>query len=100
MPARADFVLLGHGIGPIAELVELAQRTRTVTRRNLVIASIYNAISLTAGLMGWLSPIVAAVAMPVSSIIVIVLTLAAYRARRSAPRAFFVAEVASCTPSS
>jgi len=87
LPARADFVLLGQGIGPIAELITLARTTRRVTVRNLVIASAYNALGLTAGVLGWLSPVVAAVAMPASSLIVIGLTLAAYRARRASPQA-------------
>ncbi len=79
LPARADFVLLGAGLGPLAALVQLAHHTRRLTLRNVAIASAYNALALTAGLAGWLSPVVAAVAMPVSSIIVVGLTLASAR---------------------
>jgi Cu2+-exporting ATPase len=99
LPARADFVLLGHGVGPLAELVGIARKTRAVSHTNLVIASLYNVLGLTAGLLGWLSPLVAAVAMPLSSLLVIGLTLAAYR-RADAPRlrATVTPEVV-CTPS-
>ncbi len=79
LPARADFVLLGSGLGAIAELIALGRATRRTMLRNLAIASVYNALGLAAGLAGWLSPVVAAVAMPVSSLIVIALTLAAAR---------------------
>jgi Cu2+-exporting ATPase len=75
LPARADFVLVGRDVGPLAELVALGRQTRRITWRNLVIAGVYNATGLVAGLMGALTPVVAAVAMPLSSLIVLGLTL-------------------------
>jgi Cu2+-exporting ATPase len=89
LPARADFVLLGSSLGPLAELVAVARQTHRITRRNAAIAGVYNVLALAAGLAGWLSPIVAAVAMPLSSVAVIALTFAAQRppsTRRSLSR--------------
>ncbi len=81
LPARADFVLLGERVGPLAELVTVARRTHRVTLNNAIIAGVYNALALAAGVAGWLSPLVAAVAMPISSVLVIALTFAAQRPR-------------------
>ncbi|MFO0750993.1 MAG: heavy metal translocating P-type ATPase metal-binding domain-containing protein [Myxococcota bacterium] len=83
LPARADFVLVGRGLGPLAEMMALARRTRRITTRNLVIAAVYNLLGLSAGLAGWLSPVVASLAMPASSLLVIAVTV--WSATRSSP---------------
>ncbi|MCC6622092.1 MAG: HAD family hydrolase [Deltaproteobacteria bacterium] len=85
LPARADFVVLGQGLGPVAELVARARRTRVITTRNLVIAGAYNVLGLVAGLAGWLTPVVAAIAMPLSSLLVLALTLVGARAALPRP---------------
>jgi len=83
LPARADFVVTSGHLGPVAELVYLAQRVRTITLRNVAIAAVYNALALVAGIQGWLSPVVAALAMPASSLLVLALTTLSSRERRS-----------------
>lgn len=85
LPARADFFLTTRGVGPIAELVAEARAVRRITSRNLVIAFGYNGIALTAALIGVLSPLVSAVAMPVSSLLVLALTIGSQRAPRACP---------------
>lgn len=85
LPARSDFVVTSGQLGPIADLVRLARRVRTITMRNVAIALVYNLIALVAGLEGWLSPVIAAVAMPASSLLVLTLTALSSRERRARP---------------
>ena len=85
LPARADFFLTTRGVGPIAELIAEARAVRHITTRNLVIAFGYNGIALTAALFGVLSPLVSAVAMPISSLLVLALTIGSQRASRACP---------------
>ncbi|HRE89168.1 MAG TPA: HAD-IC family P-type ATPase, partial [Myxococcota bacterium] len=85
LPARADFFLTTRGVGPIAELLVEAQSVRRITTRNLVIAFGYNGLALTAALMGVLSPLVSAVAMPISSLLVLALTIGSQRQPRACP---------------
>ncbi len=68
MPGRADFFLLGEGVGGVRELLAGAQRLRRVVRRVLLVTVLYNALAVTACLLGWMTPLRAAIAMPVSSI--------------------------------
>jgi len=52
LPARADFVVTSGDLGPLADLVRLARRVHTITRRNIAIAAVYNALALVAALQG------------------------------------------------
>ena len=85
LPARADFVVTSGQLGPLAELVRLARRVRAVTLRNVAIALVYNAVGLVAGIQGWLTPVIAAVAMPASSLLVLALTIVSSRERTARP---------------
>ncbi|MBL8785792.1 MAG: cation-translocating P-type ATPase, partial [Deltaproteobacteria bacterium] len=100
LPARADFVLVGQDLGPLAELVALARRTRQITWRNLLIAGLYNTIGLVAGLMGALTPLIAAVAMPLSSLIVLGLTLMAAHPSRDPLAGLVIRPTPKSPPSS
>ena len=82
LPARADFYLMTSGIGPIAEALELSQRLRRTIALNLGFATAYNLGGVTLAMAGLLSPLVCAVAMPLSSLTVLALTLFALRERR------------------
>jgi Cu+-exporting ATPase len=80
--AAADVALLRGGITAVPRALGLARATMTTIRRNLAWASIYNVlgIPLAAGalypLTGWLlSPIVASVAMSLSSVSVLLNSL-------------------------
>ncbi len=85
LPARADFFLTTRGVGPISDLLLESARVRRITLRNLAIAFTYNAIGLTAALAGVLSPIVCAIAMPLSSLIVLALTIGSQRRETTCP---------------
>lgn len=76
MPGKADFFLLGEGIGGVRRLLDMAHRLRGVTRRTLFLALGYNVLAVTATLLGFMTPLRAAVAMPASSLIIIAITLA------------------------
>jgi len=79
LPARADFYLMASGIGPIAETISLSGRLRRTVIRNLVFATGYNLAGIGLALAGVLSPLVCAVAMPLSSLTVLALTLFSLR---------------------
>jgi Cu2+-exporting ATPase len=74
----ADVFVARPGVARIAELLEGARRTMRVVRRNLVFSLGYNVVGVTLAMSGVLSPLVAALLMPLSSLTVI---LSSYRAR-------------------
>jgi Cu2+-exporting ATPase len=74
LPGRADFYFLGSGIGAVREALFAARRLRRVVRGNLAVALVYNAGALAACYLGLVTPVVAAVLMPASSILVVSLT--------------------------
>jgi len=67
----ADAVFLGDSLMPVARAVIAARRTMHVVRQNFAIAIGYNAIAVPLAFMGLVTPLVAALAMSGSSIIVV-----------------------------
>jgi Cu2+-exporting ATPase len=67
----ADAVFLGDGLAPVAIAVAAARRTMRVVRQNFAIAILYNAVAVPLALLGLVTPLVAAIAMSGSSIIVV-----------------------------
>nr|WP_237220014.1 heavy metal translocating P-type ATPase [Sphingomonas arenae] len=67
----ADAVFLGDALMAIPKAVVAARRTLRVVRQNFVIAIGYNAIAVPLALAGKVTPLVAALAMSGSSIIVV-----------------------------
>jgi heavy metal translocating P-type ATPase len=67
----AEVVFLDAGLHRLAWLLHLARRARRVAIRNLLWTAGYNAIALLAASAGWLTPILAAALMLVSSLFVI-----------------------------
>lgn len=76
--AAADIYLTRPGVEPILDLLEGARRTLRVIRRNLVLSLTYNITAAALAMTGHMSPILAAVLMPLSSITVVV---SSYRAK-------------------
>jgi P-type Cu2+ transporter len=74
----ADAVFLGDRLAPVAAAVAIARRARQLMRENLLLAIAYNAIAVPIAILGFASPLVAALAMSGSSILV---TLNALRAK-------------------
>lgn len=67
----ADVYFTTPGIGKLNELVCLAQATMRTTRRNFVISLTYNTTAVTLAAMGLVTPLVAALIMPLSSLSVL-----------------------------
>lgn len=77
--AQADFLILGHELQPVVDGVLIARKARSLMMQNLWLSVIYNIIAVPVAIAGLATPLVAAVAMSGSSIIV---TLNALRARK------------------
>jgi Cu2+-exporting ATPase len=80
--AQADAVFLGDRLKPVQDTLEIACRAHGLMRQNLGIALIYNLFAVPLAFLGYVTPLVAALAMSGSSSIV---TLNALRARGRAP---------------
>jgi len=78
---KADFFFLGHSLRFVSGLMHVARLHRRATRRVFAFSVSYNLITAVAGLMGHLSPLAAAILMPLSSLCT--LSLVAWTFRRS-----------------
>jgi len=84
LPGKADFFFLGDGIVAIGRSLAAARQLRRVVRDNLVLAVAYNVAAVALCLAGWVTPVVAAIIMPVSSVTVVSLTALRLSGRRLA----------------
>lgn len=75
LPSRSDFFLLGEGIGAIREAMDLSLHLQRTVRRLIGVAVAYNLLAITASMVGWMSPLRAAIAMPTSSILVLAIAV-------------------------
>ncbi|HEX2793038.1 MAG TPA: heavy metal translocating P-type ATPase [Croceicoccus sp.] len=78
----ADAVFVGSGLMPVALGVRAARATMRVVRQNFAFAVIYNLLAVPLAIAGWVTPLVAAVAMSVSSLVVVGNSLRLARATR------------------
>jgi P-type Cu2+ transporter len=75
----ADAVFLGDRLLPVAEAIAIARKAKHVMRENLWLAVVYNIIAVPVAILGFATPLIAALAMSGSSILV---TMNALRAQR------------------
>lgn len=66
----ADLVFQGERLAPVAQAFETARRTRARVRENFAFAFAYNLIAVPLAVAGYVTPLIAAVVMSSSSLIV------------------------------
>lgn len=76
--AAAEIIFLGDKLEPAAYALNIARRTKMLIQQNFALALVYNLVAIPIAIAGFASPLVAAVAMSTSSLIV---TLNALRLR-------------------
>jgi len=67
----ADIVFMGEKLNPVYEVYQVAKTTQTLIKQNFGLAIIYNMIAVPLALAGMVTPLVAAIAMSGSSLVVI-----------------------------
>ena len=76
----ADAVFIGDKLMPVALAIRVARRTMRIVRQNLSFAVIYNMLAIPLAVFGFVTPLIAAVAMSVSSLVVVANSLRLSRA--------------------
>jgi Cu2+-exporting ATPase len=67
----ADVVFIGEGLMPVALAVRVAKATMRVVRQNFGFSIAYNLLAVPLALTGLVTPLIAAIAMSVSSLVVV-----------------------------
>ncbi len=80
--AQADMVLMGEALTPIVAAIDVARQARRRVLENFCFAAAYNAVAIPFAALGFVTPLIAAVAMASSSLLV---TLNALRLKARAP---------------
>jgi Cu2+-exporting ATPase len=82
MPARTDAWFVTPGLRPVRLALRAAHGLRrTVHRRNLAVATVYNAGAVALCLAGKMSPLLCALVMPLTSLSILAATIAALSPR-------------------
>ena len=76
----ADLVILSDRVELVAEALATARRTFAVIRQNLAWATVYNVVAIPAAAFGYVTPLVAAIGMSASSLVVVANALRLTRA--------------------
>jgi len=66
----ADFVFQGAKLGPVAEAIDTGRRAHRMAFQNFGVAAVYNAICVPLAMAGYVTPLIAAIVMSSSSILV------------------------------
>ncbi len=67
----ADFIFLQNGLDSVLTTILIAKRAHGLVRQNFALALTYNAIAVPFAFLGFVTPLFAAIAMSLSSIIVV-----------------------------
>ncbi|WP_083241404.1 heavy metal translocating P-type ATPase [Methyloceanibacter stevinii] len=66
----ADFIFQGRALSPVVEAIKTGSRARTMAFQNFGVALVYNAICVPLAMAGFVTPLIAAIVMSSSSILV------------------------------
>lgn len=80
----ADVVFQGDRLEPVLEVLDVARRGDRLVRQNFVLAFGYNGVTIPLAIAGFVTPLIAAVAMSTSSVVVILNALRLTRGRKGA----------------
>ncbi|MEM7666267.1 MAG: heavy metal translocating P-type ATPase [Pseudomonadota bacterium] len=67
----ADAVFIGEKLMPVALAIRVARRTMQIVRQNFGFAIGYNVLAIPLALFGYVTPLIAAIAMSLSSLVVV-----------------------------
>ncbi|WP_165694292.1 HAD-IC family P-type ATPase, partial [Teichococcus deserti] len=76
----ADLVLRGEGLSALPYAIRVARRAQRLARQNISFSLIYNLVAIPCAVLGYATPLIAALVMASSSIMVILNALRAGRA--------------------
>jgi P-type Cu2+ transporter len=79
MPSRSDFFLVGEGLAPLHAALARSLHLRAVVKVILTVSVAYNVVAIIASLLGFMSPLAAAISMPLSTITLLVVTVVKLR---------------------
>ena len=86
----ADFVFLHESLAAVSTAIDVSRRAGRLIRQNFALAILYNLIAIPAAILGYATPLVAAIAMSASSLVVVLnalrLRIGAKRDPRPEPR--------------
>ena len=67
----ADAVFQGRLLGPVVLVLEIAERSRRLVRQNLALSFGYNVLAVPLAVLGHVTPLIAAICMSASSLVVV-----------------------------